>query len=129
MRLSGENHEIIHEPVRAIDSHILPKVIEETEAQRNLLAYTRLAMIGGMKYENCHPYTGRDETGRTWTMINNGTIYSSKTLMKYLDVQKGDTDSERVFLYLLDLLNEEYILAGTLTAQQRFGGDEYLKTS
>lgn len=71
-----------------------------------MLAHIRLATVGAIKYDNCHPYTGTDISGREWTLIHNGTIYSSRLLSKYLSVQKGDTDSERIFLYLIDKVNE-----------------------
>lgn len=108
MRYGNHGYEVIKEPVKASESKILSNVIEKTGKQKNVLAHIRLATVGSIKDENCHPYTGVDMTGRTWTMIHNGTIYSSKTLMRYLGKQQGDTDSERVLLYLLDLINEEY---------------------
>lgn len=126
LRRMNEQYEVIREPVRAVDSHILGDVIEGTGPQTNILAHIRLATVGTTKAENCHPFTGRDASGRTWTMIHNGTIYSSRTLMKYLDKQEGDTDSERVFLYLLDLLDSEYLKTGSLTKEQRFAVVESL---
>lgn len=120
MRFHLDTYEVIREPVRAIDSKILSETIEQTEAQCNVLAHIRLATVGAMRPENCHPYVGNDASGRTWTLIHNGTIYSSNRLMKYLDSQQGDTDSERVFLYLLELLDREYNQTGSLTATQRF---------
>lgn len=108
MRYRNHSYEIMKEPVKASESKILTNVIAETGKQKNVLAHIRMATVGSIKEENCHPYIGVDITGRTWTMIHNGTIYSSKTLMRYLGKQQGDTDSERVLLYLLDLINEEY---------------------
>lgn len=127
VRRKKDEIEIIREPVRAIDSHMLPNLIEETGAQKDMLAHIRLATVGATKPQNCHPFQGVDASGRTWIMIHNGTIYSSKTLMKYLDQQKGDTDSERVFLYLLDLMNQAYKdKQKELTLKERFAVVEQL---
>ena len=86
--------EIIREPVRAIGSRILNDIVSTTPPQQNALAHIRLATVGSVKTENCHPYTGTDNYGRRWTMIHNGTIYSSRNLYQYLKLQKGDTDQQ-----------------------------------
>lgn len=110
MRENGGKAEIFKEPVCATGSRILNGVIEKTEPQTNLLAHIRLATVGSIKHENCHPYTGFDMSGRRWTLIHNGTIYSGIQLTRYLQEQTGDTDSERIFLYLIDEINRETIL-------------------
>lgn len=75
-----------------------------------------MATIGSIKIENCHPFTQRDHTGRQWTLIHNGTIYSVRQLMKYIHTQIGDTDSERISLAMIDEINKNK----AVTAQQRF---------
>lgn len=119
MRECGEKIEIIKEPVCATGSRIIKNVIAQTLPQKNAVAHIRLATVGSIKTENCHPYSGTDRTGRRWTLVHNGTIYSSKMLTKYLNIQAGDTDSERIFLYLLDEINQAQA-EQPLTAQQRF---------
>ena len=122
MRELNEQIEIIKEPVCANESQIISRVIDETSPQRNAMAHIRLATVGAVNIENCHPFIQTDNSGRCWTMMHNGTIYSSKKLTKYLNVQSGDTDSERIFLYLLDEINGAIELNGgkPLTAEQRF---------
>ncbi len=115
------NIEIIKEPVCAAKSEILDGVINETSKQSVMLAHIRLATVGATKHTNCHPYTGIDASGRQWTLIHNGTIYSGTQLAKYLDRQVGDTDSERIFLYLLDKINKAVSdKDAPLTAKERF---------
>ncbi len=92
-------------PECALKSKLLPDLICTTPAQRTMMGHIRLATVGSVKPENCHPYLGTDQSGRTWALMHNGTIYSSRHLTKYLNTQIGDTDSERVFLYLLEKLN------------------------
>ena len=122
MRENDSEYEIFKETVRAADSDILSCIVSSTKPQKNTLAHIRLATVGAIKKENCHPYTGSDNMGRKWTLIHNGTIYSSKLLTKYLSQQSGDTDSERVFLYLLDEINKAVSekQGGNLSAKERF---------
>ncbi|MGN0634052.1 MAG: class II glutamine amidotransferase [Oscillospiraceae bacterium] len=121
MREENGRTEIIKEGVCAVKSEINSSVIEETEPQKNMLAHIRLATVGSVKNENCHPFSGEDISGRRWTLIHNGTIYSSKKLIPYMNTQIGDTDSERVFLYLLDEMNNAISQNGReLNARRRF---------
>ncbi|MGN0614182.1 MAG: class II glutamine amidotransferase [Porcipelethomonas sp.] len=111
--------EIIKEPVCATGSRILGNIIDQTEPQKNAMAHIRMATVGAIKTENCHPYSGTDNSGRCWTLIHNGTVYSGRRLTRYLNIQSGDTDSERIFLYLLDEINKAQT-ERPLTAQERF---------
>ena len=105
MREREGRYEIIKESAKALDSKLIGSVVESTGPQKLLMAHIRLATIGVTRIENCHPYTGKDLEGRTWTLIHNGTIYSGSLLTPYITLQKGETDSERVFLYLMDRIN------------------------
>jgi len=107
MMREQEEREIIKEPVKALDSKILKNVIDGTPPQTTMLAHIRFATIGRIRYDNCHPFTGTDRFGREWTLIHNGTIYSGKVMMQNLNRQKGDTDSERLFLAMLDRINSQ----------------------
>ena len=54
-------------------------------------------------------------------MIHNGTIFEAEVLSPYSRSQQGTTDSERIFLYLMDLLNEGIKEKGrALTEEERF---------
>ena len=116
MREHYGNLEVLKEPVSSAESNIISGIIQETSPQNITLAHIRLATIGSIKLENCHPYVQTDNSGRIWTLMHNGTIYSGKKLMKYADCQIGETDSERISLALLDEINEKQ----PKTAEQRF---------
>ncbi|MBQ2670979.1 MAG: class II glutamine amidotransferase [Clostridia bacterium] len=111
---------VFKESVSAKESGVLEDIIKGTEPQTDLLAHIRLATVGGMKNENSHPFTAADLSGRVWTFIHNGTIYSGTALMNYIACQKGDTDSERVFLYLMDEVNSAIKKDGELSERRRF---------
>ena len=109
------------ESVKASDSNYLRERLSQPIAEKLLLAHIRYATIGNVEYKNCHPFTGKDCTGRRWTLIHNGTIFDYPALYPYLKTQRGDTDSERVFLYLIDRLNEATLKKGArLHFEERF---------
>jgi len=103
---------------RASDSAMLEMLLQNIDEQKTVLGHIRFATVGSIKLENCHPFTGRDITGRQWTLIHNGTIYSGSRLIPYLNNQCGDTDSERLFLFLMDTLNNAQ-QNGELSQQER----------
>ena len=74
---------------------------------KTALAHIRLATIGNVEQDNCHPFTAVDNSGRTWTLIHNGTIFESDNIGKYVFLQKGETDSERILLYIVDSINKK----------------------
>ncbi len=104
---------------KAYDSSELYELLENISPQDTLLAHIRYATVGKIRIENCHPFSGRDISGREWTLIHNGTIYSGKDSYKYLNKQIGDTDSERLFLSFMDTMNDA-ISKGKLTERERF---------
>lgn len=108
------------EPVTAEDSKYLRQRLSRPVEGANLFAHIRLATIGRIEYANCHPFIWDDESGRTWTMIHNGTLFEGRKLAPFLDVQEGATDSERLLLYIIHRMNETYAKAGRpLHGQER----------
>jgi len=101
---NGER-EILKEAVCASESSYLNDVIDSMPEQKNALAHIRFATVGSIQEENCHPFTGTDISGREWTLIHNGTIFNSRYDFRYCSEQKGDTDSERLFLSMMDTIN------------------------
>lgn len=97
---------ILKEPVCASESSFLGDMIDSFPPQKNCLAHIRFATVGSINENNCHPFTGTDISGREWTLIHNGTIFNGRHKHRYSAAQQGDTDSERLFLSLLDNLNE-----------------------
>ncbi|MDD5952377.1 MAG: class II glutamine amidotransferase [Oscillospiraceae bacterium] len=109
------------EPVRAIDSQRLPKVLDHLGTHQVLMAHIRLATVGSINPKNCHPFSRRDNSGVEWTLIHNGTIFNGLELFPYESQQKGSTDSERVLLYLVDQMNHAIGKnGGPLSPEERF---------
>ena len=62
-----------------------------------------------------------DDNNRSWMLIHNGTIFDYPPLDNYIDQESGDTDSERILLYIIDKINDfEKAKGGLSTIKERF---------
>lgn len=111
----GKEVNIEKEPVAAYKSSYLKERLRTPLRASNMMAHIRFATRGHMAYENCHPFIKHDQTGRAWTFMHNGTIFSCPLLSKYLYAQSGQTDSERILLYMIDQINAETEKQGRTT--------------
>lgn len=109
------------EPVRATRSPYLAARLTEPVEAADAIAHIRKATVGAMDRVNCHPFVGRDNRGRVWTLAHNGTIFRGDALGPYFAVQEGRTDSERILLHLLSRADaRQDALGRPLTAEERF---------
>lgn len=119
--LEGNEASIEKEPVQASRSAYLKSRLSAPLCVKTALAHIRCASIGNIIYHNCHPYTRKDDSGRRWTLIHNGTIFDDSQISIYSTIFPTSTDSERVLQYLVDLVNEkEYNMGRAMTAEERF---------
>lgn len=119
--MEGREVQIEKEPAQASKSNYLKERLSVPVEVKNAFAHIRYATIGNVEYKNCHPYTKKDRNGRNWTLVHNGTIFHYQPLDRYVRLQNGDTDSERILLYLVDLINqEERRLKRSMEAEERF---------
>lgn len=117
----GSAASIEKEPVQASKSLQLQARLSDSVEAAAAFGHIRYATIGQVDYDNCHPYTKKDVTGRRWTLVHNGTIFSYPPLDAFTAVQRGSTDSERILLYLVSLIDQaEQEAAQPLCAEQRF---------
>ncbi len=109
------------EPIKAKDSRYLQERLRAPIVETTVLAHIRLATIGKLEWNNCHPFTRVDCSGRRWTLIHNGTIFECAELEGYFPRQSGSTDSERILLYLIDCINAATEKKGMpLDSRERF---------
>ncbi|MDD6155048.1 MAG: class II glutamine amidotransferase [Eubacteriales bacterium] len=114
-------------PKPAYKSAKLDAILNEPIESASAIAHIRYATVGYEEYDNAHPFWGEDASGRTWVFAHNGTIFEGDVLNSYFYRQKGTTDSERVFLYMLDRLNYAIKLKGApLSPEERFAVIEEL---
>lgn len=109
------------EPIPAYKSVYLMQRLRHRLEVTDMIAHIRLATRGTIEYENSHPFVKRDSSNRVWTLAHNGTIFDSPSMGSYVHVQEGQTDSERILLYIVDKVNErQKHLQSPLTMKERF---------
>ncbi len=120
--LKSESGSVLYkEAVRADRSSKLSSFLKDKVEATDAVAHIRLATIGYDDLKNTHPFTGRDLSGREWVLAHNGTVFEGDLISGYFYEQEGDTDSERILLYLMDLINKEITgSGGPLSFEQRF---------
>ena len=119
--LDGTEALIEKEPMQASKSYYLKERLSSDISVKHAMAHIRYATIGNVEYINCHPYTKKDRNGRRWTLVHNGTIFDYAPLDKYVGIQTGSTDSERILLYLVDQIDQaERQAERRLDAKERF---------
>lgn len=103
--MQGNTSVIQKQPKKANQSDELKRLLLQDIIVEHAFAHIRLATMGYTDSFNCHPFTKIDNAGRTWTLIHNGTIFKFEELNNYTSKQVGETDSERILLYLVDEIN------------------------
>lgn len=109
----------VKERLKANKSKKLAEILENLTPQKTVLGHIRYATVGKICTLNCHPFTAPDNTGRQWTLIHNGTIYTASRLIHTYKDRLGDTDSEAMFLYMIETINAHQTKKA-LSAKQRF---------
>ena len=109
----------VKERLKASGSKKLAEILDTIPPQKAVLGHIRYATVGRICTLNCHPFTAKDNKGRQWTLIHNGTIYTAARLVHTYKDRLGDTDSEAMFLYLLETINSKQSKKA-LSAKQRF---------
>ena len=102
----GESVSLEKEAMKAESSFYLRQRLAHPILIDNAIAHIRLATVGLVAYENCHPFVKHDNMNRCWTLAHNGTIFDFPELDYYKAVQEGKTDSERILYYIIDNINE-----------------------
>lgn len=118
--MEGAEAVIEKEPIQATKSHYLKERLTWPVVSKNVFAHIRFATVGNEEYSNCHPHSKKDNAGRRWTEIHNGTIFDFEPLSKYIKVQRGTTDSERILLYIVDKINRIEMDDKRLSGRERF---------
>ena len=119
--LDPDRFSVIKEPLKARSSIMLGNVLLNPIVSKTALAHIRLATIGDKEFYNCHPFVKKDNAGRRWTLIHNGTIFDCPDLCKYSTIEEWETDSERILLAIVDHINNLEAFKGeSLSLRERF---------
>lgn len=117
----GGNTSLEREPVNACASPYLRERLQTPVEADTVLAHIRLATKGITGYNNTHPFVLSDISGRVFTQAHNGTIFESGRMAAFGADQCGETDSERILLYIVSAMNTRIKQLGRpLTAEERF---------
>lgn len=93
------------QPESAHKSIYLHQRLQSKIEADKMIAHIRLATRGSINYENTHPFVMRDNYNRTWTLAHNGTIFECDVLNHFTEIQQGQTDSERILVYIINKIN------------------------
>ena len=119
--MQSDEFVIDKEPIKATCSQHLKDILSNPVIGKNVFAHIRLATVGEIISPNCHPFTELDDNNRSWMLIHNGTIFDYPELDAYKEKETGDTDSERILLYIIDRVNEfEKAKNAPSTIKERF---------
>ena len=119
--LDSDKFSLYKEPVKARNSIMLGNILLNPIVSKSALAHIRLGTIGERDFYNCHPFVKKDNSGRRWTLIHNGTIFDCPDLCKYSTIEEGETDSERILLAIVDHINNfESFKGEPLSLKERF---------
>ncbi len=117
----GDSVNVEKEPVNASKSRYLQERLRHNIEAKTIFSHIRYATKGSISYLNSHPFVRKDDSKRTWTLIHNGTIFECAELDRYVKLQEGTTDSERILYYMIDKINERIKKEGRdLEAKERF---------
>lgn len=119
--MQSDEFVITKEPIKAACSQHLKDILSHPVVGKNVFAHIRLATVGEIISPNCHPFIEADDSNRSWMLIHNGTIFDYPELDKYKNRENGDTDSERILLYIIDKINDfEQEKRAPSTIKERF---------
>lgn len=119
--MQSDEFVINKEPIKAACSQHLKSILSNPVVGKNVFAHIRLATVGEIISPNCHPFIEADDNNRSWMLIHNGTIFDYPELDKFEAIEEGDTDSERILLYIIDKVNEfEHNKGAPSTIKERF---------
>ncbi len=109
------------EAISAVKSEWLNNELKNEIYVKNMIAHIRFATKGNEAIENTHPFIKEDKENRKWILAHNGTIFESPILEKYVFLQDGQTDSERILWEIIDRINAFHEKKmRRLTDQERF---------
>lgn len=95
------------DPLPSVQSPIADLVHKYPIQSKNVIAHIRKATQGRVALENTHPFM-RELWGQYWIFAHNGNIPEFRPILDGHFLPVGDTDSEKVFCWMLQELQREY---------------------
>ncbi len=105
----GKAVQVIKEPIPAATSKLAEFLSTYEHLQSKVfIAHIRKATRGVVTYSNTHPFS-REVMGKEYAFAHNGTIRNVRDFELERHKPVGDTDSERLFCYILSFIEERGI--------------------
>ncbi|MGE4545326.1 MAG: class II glutamine amidotransferase [Pedobacter sp.] len=111
----GKGVRLFVDPQASAESTIAELVRSYPIHSLNVVAHIRKATQGVTSLENTHPFM-RELWGRYWLFAHNGNLPQFQPQLDGSFVPVGNTDSERIFCWLLQSLRQRF---GTTAPQRR----------
>lgn len=102
----ADKNELYVNPAPAIQHY--SKLSNKSFKSKLALCHIRFKTHGLAKLENCHPFCEYDTHGVKWTLIHNGYIDDNDITEAMSQLQHGETDSERILMYIVEYINQLY---------------------
>jgi glutamine amidotransferase len=93
------------EKIAAVNSAQLKQILSTPIYGTMAIAHVRNATVGTVTVENAHPFAGEDISGIQWILAHNGSILEKSPIDEFKESAAGETDSERILLYLIAEMN------------------------
>ena len=103
----GKGARLFLDPEPSVNSAIAQLVSQYPIRSRNVIAHIRKATHGSVRLENTHPFM-RELWGHHWIFAHNGKMPDFYPELNGSFTPVGDTDSERVFCWLLENLRTRF---------------------
>ena len=102
--------QVIKEPIKSKES-LLSKFLQDYQEVKSkiFIAHVRYTSVGLKSHRNTHPFQ-RELKGIEYVFAHNGTLYNYRNLKPGRFKPIGETDSEYVFCYLLNCIEERNIV-------------------
>lgn len=107
--------QVIKEAEAAIDSGLFDFMERYPESQ-TIITHVRRSTRGGRSYLNTHPFyrlQGIDSNKREYAFAHNGTLTKQEKLKLGRFIPIGETDSERAFCHILEVISKRNIVDWT----------------
>lgn len=99
-----ESAAILKEPVAAYESSILEGITKTSVPGRLAIGHIRYKTVGEVGYTNTHPFV-QMINGKQWILAHNGSV-EAPDFNKLRILPEGESDSERVFCYIVQELTK-----------------------
>ncbi|MDZ4202137.1 MAG: class II glutamine amidotransferase [Gallionella sp.] len=103
----GKGVRVFLDPQPSATSQIAELVRNYPIRSLNVIAHIRKATLGTVSLENTHPFQ-RELWGHYWIFAHNGNLPQFRPVLDGSFVPVGETDSERIFCWLLQSLRQRF---------------------